>query len=119
MIRERSLPQSPELAGGAGFTFENMVTVRYLAARLTERVAPGADGVVINVALQQRDFGEPLDDVIVDLQTASGSTVRLSLQCKTSIVISSAAGNAYFRPLTHSRHFGGHGRSSERRAADK
>lgn len=91
------MPQSPELAAGAGFTFENLVAARFLAALLTEHAMPGAGGVVTGVALQQRDFGQPLDDVIIDVQTVSGALARLSLQCKSSIVISSAARNADFR----------------------
>ena len=35
------MPQSPELAGGAGHTFEDMVAARYLAALLGETGAPG------------------------------------------------------------------------------
>lgn len=94
-----NLPQSPELASGAGFTFENLIAARYLAALLTEQVMPGAGGVVTAVALQQRDFGEPLDDVIVDVRTASGAPARLSLQCKATLVISDATTNTDFREI--------------------
>jgi hypothetical protein len=95
----RDVPQSPELAGGAGFTFENLVAARYLAALLAEHAMAGAGGIVTAVALQQRDFGEPLDDVIVDVRTASGASGRLSLQCKATLVISAAATNADFREV--------------------
>jgi hypothetical protein len=91
--------QSTELAAGAGFTFENLVAARYLAALLSEAGAPGGDGIVIAVALQQRPFGEPLDDVIVDFRIVSGAQSRLSLQCKTSLTISSAVTNADFREV--------------------
>jgi hypothetical protein len=93
------LPQSSELAAGAGFTFENLVAARYLVALLTEQGMPGAGGIVVGVALQQRGFGEPLDDVIVDLQTATGQRTRLSLQCKSSLIISSAPKNTDFREI--------------------
>ncbi|WP_200901967.1 hypothetical protein [Microvirga vignae] len=63
------MPQSPELAGGEGFTFEGDAAAFYLAALLAEDYAPGIDDrTVVRVAVQQRDFGEPLDDVIVDLR---------------------------------------------------
>jgi len=94
------LPQSPELAGGAGYTFEDLVAGRYLAALLCESAAPGAEGAIITeVALQQRDFGEPLDDVIVDFRRQDAQRARLSLQVKRSLVISSAATNTDFREI--------------------
>ena len=37
------MPQSPELAGGEGFTFEGDVAAFYLAALLAEAYAPGID----------------------------------------------------------------------------
>jgi hypothetical protein len=67
-------PQSPELAGGAGFTFEGAVGGYYLAALLGEAYAPGiANRTVCRVAFQQRSFGEPLDDVIVDFRAAAAT----------------------------------------------
>ena len=92
------MPQAPELAGGAGFTFEDKVSATYLAALLQQGFAPGiADRTVCRVALQQRDFGEPLDDVIVDFQTDHGDLARLSLQVKRSLTISSARTNTDFQ----------------------
>lgn len=94
------MAQSPELAGGAGFTFEDAVSAEYLAALLAEGYAPGIeDGVVTRVALQQRDFGEPLDDVIVDTVDSAGTPARLSLQVKRSLTISSAPTNTDFREI--------------------
>lgn len=91
------MPQAPELAGGSGFTFEDRVSATYLAALLQQGFAPGiADRTVCRVALQQRDFGEPLDDVIVDFQTDQGDLARLSLQVKRSLTISSAPTNTDF-----------------------
>jgi hypothetical protein len=94
------MPQSPELAGGTGFTFEDRVAATYLAALLQEGFAPGVvDRTVCRVSLQQRNFGEPLDDVIVDFQTDQGDPSRLSLQVKRSLTISSAPTNTDFRDV--------------------
>jgi hypothetical protein len=52
------------------------------------------------VAQQQGDFGEPLDDVIVDaVSAADGSVMRLSLQVKRSLTISDAVTNTDFREV--------------------
>jgi hypothetical protein len=97
---ERALPQSPELAGGAGFTFENLVGANYLVSLLSEAYAPGIENqAVCRVSLQQRDFGEPLDDVIVDFRDTSGVESRLSLQAKRKLVISAAESNTDFRDI--------------------
>lgn len=93
------MPQSSELAGGAGHTFEDMVAGRYLASMLAQTVAPGIDDrTVTRVALQQRDFGEPLDDLIVDFQSTQDDA-RLSLQLKRSLTISGAITNTDFRDI--------------------
>lgn len=97
---ERLKAQSPELAGGAGFTFEGCVGGFYLAALLGEAYAPGMEGrIVSRVAFQQRNFGEPLDDVIVDFRDAAGEEARLSLQAKSALAISAAPGNKDFRDI--------------------
>lgn len=94
------MPQSPELAGGAGFTFEDAVAATYLAALLQEGHAQGIqDRTVCRVALQQRDFGEPLDDVIVDFRSSGGESARLSLQVKRALTISRAKSNHDFRDV--------------------
>jgi hypothetical protein len=94
------LPQSPELAGGAGFKFEDEVSGVYLASLLTRTSAPGTgDRVVTRVALQQREFGEPLDDLIVDSAGLDGGEARLSLQVKSSLTISAAISNSDFRDV--------------------
>ena len=91
------MPQSPELAGGAGFTYEGDVAAFYLSSLLAEAFAPGInDRVVRGVSVQQRDFGEPLDDVIVDFRSPTGEPARLSLQVKRSLTISDAKSNADF-----------------------
>lgn len=92
--------QSPELAGGAGFTFEASVAAVYLVALLLEGNAPGVESLAVAcVALQQRDAGEPLDDIIVDFAGANGGLARLSLQVKTSLTISAAQSNTDFRDV--------------------
>ena len=94
------MPQSPELAGGEGFTFEGDAAAYYLTALLAEAYAPGIDDrTVIRVSVQQRDFGEPLDDVIVDFEDAAKNLARLSLQVKRSLTISAAKTNTDFRDI--------------------
>ncbi|MBU1224396.1 MAG: ATP-binding protein [Gammaproteobacteria bacterium] len=94
------MPQSPELAGGEGFTFEGDAAAFYLAALLAEAYAPGIDDrTVVCVSVQQRDFGEPLDDVIVDFEDATKNPARLSLQVKRSLTISKAETNIDFRDI--------------------
>jgi hypothetical protein len=92
--------QSSELAGGAGFTFEDAVSATYLTALLQEGYAAGIENrTVSRVALQQRDFGEPLDDVVVDFLAADGAPARLSLQVKRALRISQAKTNTDFQDI--------------------
>ena len=57
---------SPELTGGAGFTFEDRCSALYLAALLAETSAAGLIGdIVACVELQRGSFGAPMDDIIV------------------------------------------------------
>ncbi len=94
------MPQSPELAGGAGFTFEGDVAALYLSHLLAESYAPGTgDRTVFRVRVQQRDFGNQLDDVIVDSKSANGESAQLSLQVKRSLTISNAKSNFDFREI--------------------
>jgi len=49
----------------------------YLTALLQQGYAPGVESrVVTRVALQQRNFGEPLDDIIVDFRSEAGEPAR-------------------------------------------
>lgn len=92
--------QSPELAGGTGFTYADQVAAHYLIALLLGSAAPGlAERLVVRVALEQRDAGEPLDDIIVDAKAPDGSVARLSLQVKREITVSAAPGNKDFRDI--------------------
>jgi len=94
------MPQSPELSGGEGFTFEGDAAAFYLTALIAEAYAPGIDDrIVVGVSVQQRDFGEPLDDVIVDFEDAANNPARLSLQVKRSLTISAATTNSDFRDI--------------------
>lgn len=94
------MPQSPELAGGEGFTFEGDVAAFYLTALLAEDSARGIDDRTVGrVSVQQRDFGEPLDDVIVDFEDTAKNPARLSLQVKRSLTISAAKTNTDFRDI--------------------
>jgi hypothetical protein len=92
---------SPELTGGAGFTYEDAVTAHYLAAMAGGTTAAGLDARCVQlVAQQQADFGEPLDDVIVDAGSLTdGAVMRLSLQVKRSLTISEAQSNSDFREV--------------------
>ncbi len=92
---------SPELTGGTGFAFEDVVAASYLTALVCGTTTAGLSSrVVQRVAQQQADFGEPLDDVIVDaVSLADGSTMRLSLQVKRALTVSSAASNSDFREV--------------------
>jgi hypothetical protein len=94
------MAQSPELAGGEGFTFEGDAAAFYLTALLAEAYAPGIDDrTVVRVSVQQRDFGEPLDDVIVDFEDSTKGPARLSLQVKRSLTVSKANTNTDFRDI--------------------
>ncbi|MGY0312346.1 hypothetical protein ACV4QK_10755 [Alteromonas macleodii] len=96
------MTQSPELAGGDGFTYEGNAAAFYLSALLAEAYAPGVkDRVVVRVSVQQRDFGEPLDDVVVDFADADNDAdeARLSLQVKRSLTISDADTNSDFKDI--------------------
>ena len=91
---------SPEATGGSGFSFEDGVVAIYLGALLGEESAPGlAGGIVSRVAVQQAAFGGPLDDLIVDGKAADGTEIRLGLQIKRTITISSAQTNTDFREI--------------------
>src|SRR5260370_27044030 len=92
--------QSPELAAGAGFTFEDAVAAYFLSALLEEGYAAGIENrVVSRVAFQQRNFKQPLDDIIVDFRDQHGEPARLSLQVKRDLTVSAAPTNEDFRDV--------------------
>ncbi|RWM76525.1 MAG: ATP-binding protein [Mesorhizobium sp.] len=89
---QTGVAQPPELAGGAGFSFEAAVTAYYLVALLGEQSTAGLlNQTVARVAVQQAAQGEPLDDLIVDGLATDGGLTRLSIQCKQSLRVSATA----------------------------
>ncbi len=89
---------SPELTGGAGFTFEDGVAAVYAVALLSESTAPGLPNrQVRHVSVQRGALGHPLDDLIVEAHGADAIRMRLSLQVKRSLVVSRSTSNADFR----------------------
>lgn len=54
---------SPELTGGAGYTFEDGVAAVYAAALLSEATAPGFPNRIIkHLSVQQGALGQALSD---------------------------------------------------------
>jgi len=95
-------PASPELTGGAGYTYEDGVVAVYAVALLAEATAPGLPGrTVKNVSVQQGPLGHPLDDLIVEAQGTDEVRVLLSLQVKRKLTISKAKSNTDFRETIH------------------
>lgn len=79
---------STELAGGAGFTFEDFVVAYYLTALLRDEGAQGLSGRVVSVAVQRSGHDQPMDDLVIEFD--DGHQVRtLGLQVKRSLAISS------------------------------
>jgi hypothetical protein len=96
----RPRAQSSELGAGTGFTFEDAAGAFFLVALLDEGYAPGIESrIVTGVSFQQKSFGEPLDDLIVDFKAPGGDKARLSLPVKRSLTISAAASNTDFREV--------------------
>ncbi|TRU62851.1 MAG: ATP-binding protein, partial [Microcystis aeruginosa Ma_QC_Ch_20071001_M135] len=89
---------SPELTGGQGFSFEDAVASVYAAALLGETTGPGLPGrIVCHISVQQRAFGQPLDDLIVRASGVDQVPITFSIQVKRRLVISSASTNTDFR----------------------
>jgi hypothetical protein len=86
---------SPEVAGGAGFTYADNVAAYYLAALLREERAAGLDGVVTSVAVEQAGTGNPMDDVVVE-SGDNGLQGTLGLQVKRRVQIGGGARNKDF-----------------------
>ena len=91
---------SPELTGGAGYTYEDTIVAYYLAALLREEGAAGQTGVVTRVAVQQAPTF-PLDDVVVRFDH-QGTDRMLSLQVRREVVISATESNDRFRGILRS-----------------
>lgn len=88
---------SPELTGGAGFTFEDAVAAVYAVALLAENSGPGIKAIVSRIAFQQGAFDQPLDDLIIEGMLPDGAPMRLSLQVKRALTISGRESNSDFR----------------------
>jgi pyrrolidone-carboxylate peptidase len=66
--------QIPRACGRRGGTFADAVTTVFPIALLDEGNAPGAlSAQVTRVALEQRDFGEPVDDLVVDPEPSTAT----------------------------------------------
>src|SRR5690242_1188290 len=89
---------STEITGGAGFTYENTVVAYYLAALLREERAAPLVGIVKTVAVQQAGQGQPMDDIIIEVEEED-SRRKLGLQAKSEIKISAAPSNEDFRDI--------------------
>src|SRR5260370_34681093 len=90
------MARPPDLTGGAGFTFEDAAVALYLVALLAEQSAPGLENrFVWRVAVQQRNRGEPLDDLVVDGIAPDQTAARLSLQVKRALTVT--PGDADFK----------------------
>jgi hypothetical protein len=91
-------PASTELTGGAGFSYEDTVVAYYLSSLLRRERAAGQAGFVTSVAVQQQGHGDPMDDLVVELDEPGAKRV-LGLQIKRSVTISGAAKNDEFRGI--------------------
>jgi hypothetical protein len=91
----RPKAQSAEHGAGTGFTFEDAVAAYFLTVLLSEGYGPGIENrTVCGISLQQKAFGEPLDDLVVDFQDPTADKARLRIQSKRSLTISTAASNS-------------------------
>lgn len=97
------MPVSPELTGGAGFTFEDAVVAWYLVALLTERPGRGLKDAVTRVSVQRGALGQPLDDLILEARTTSG-VVGMALQVKRTFVFKANAANSDFFEVIERSH---------------
>ena len=77
---------SPELTGGAGFNYEAFVVAYYLSSLLRCECAQGQPGIVTSVAIQQKNQGHPMDDLVVEFDDAGKKRI-LELQIKKSLAI--------------------------------
>lgn len=82
---------SPSASGPAGALFEGQVGAHYLLTLLAEADPRGLPGVVPErVELQRAGEGHPLDDVVVQGKTRTGSPAVLEVQVKRTITFAPA-----------------------------
>ncbi len=87
-MKKQTQAVSPFSTGGGGARFELLVGVSYLIKLLRQEVPRGMpDGIVQELHLQQRNRGNPVDDIVVDCRTYDGHK-QLFLQVKHSITFS-------------------------------
>ena len=77
---------STELTGGAGFNYEAFVAAYYLSSLLRCEGAQGQEGIVTSVAVQQKNYGHPMDDLVVEFDDEDKKRV-LGLQIKKSLTV--------------------------------
>ena len=77
---------STELTSGAGFNYEAFVAAYYLSSLLRCEGAQGQEGIVTSVAVQQKNYGHPMDDLVVEFDDEDKKRV-LGLQVKTSLTV--------------------------------
>ena len=77
---------STELTSGAGFNYEAFVVAYYLSSLLRRETAQGQPGIVTSVAVQQKNHGHPMDDLVVEFDDAGKKRI-LGLQIKTSLTV--------------------------------
>lgn len=95
--QSQNKPASPELTGGAGFSYEDTVVAYYLTSLLRCERAAGQTGLVTSVAVQQQG-DNPMDDLVVEFDDVGTKRV-LGLQIKRSVTISGAESNEEFRGI--------------------
>ena len=89
---------STELTSGAGFNYEAFVAAYYLSSLLRCEGAEGQSGIVTSVAVQQKNQGHPMDDLVVEFDDADKKRI-LDLQIKKSLTIGN---NKTFRDIVTS-----------------
>jgi hypothetical protein len=81
----------PAATGNAGPVFEAKVGAFYLLSLLSGGEPRGLPGAAIrNVGFQQRGWGHPLDDVIVQATNADGSAAVLEIQAKRTLTFTAS-----------------------------
>ena len=83
------MSQSPELAGGEGFTFEGDVAAFYLAAMLAEAYAPGMTDRMFSNNLGIRSLGFSVSDRVVPL-TVFVWSIRHHVTAKFDLLVSTS-----------------------------
>lgn len=98
-MKKKVTPTNPFSTGGGGVRFEWLVATSYLVSLLRAESAHGLplpwSGAVLEVRLQQRNRGNPLDDVVVIMGQGTRQA-KLAFQVKHDIRFTN---NALFREV--------------------